>query len=121
MPTKYNPELTGNARQLRKNMTAEERQLWYQYLRTYPVNFYRQRVMGHYIVDFYCAKAKLVVELDGSQHYDEAGLAYDRARTEYLESLGMTVLRIPNDQIWKNLRGVCEAIDETVARSLHRL
>ena len=121
MPTKYNPELTGNARQLRKNMTAEEKQLWYQYLRTYPVKFYRQRVMGHYIVDFYCAKAKLVVELDGSQHYDEAGLAYDRARTAYLESLGMTVFRIPNDQIWKNLRGVCEAIDEAVARGSEQL
>ena len=77
--------------------------------------------MGHYIVDFYCAKARLVVELDGSQHYDEAGLAYDRARTAYLESLGMTVLRIPNDQIWKNLRGVFEAIDEAVARGSEQL
>ena len=114
MPTKYNPELIGNARQLRKNMTAEERTLWYQYLRTYPVKFYRQRTMGNYIVDFYCAKARLVVEIDGSQHYEDEGLDYDRARTAFLESLGLTVLRVPNNEIWRNLRGVCEAIDEQV-------
>ncbi len=114
MPTKYNPELIGNARQLRKNMTAEERTLWYQYLRTYPLKFYRQRTMGNYIVDFYCAKARLVVEIDGSQHYEDEGLDYDRARTAFLESLGLTVLRVPNNEIWRNLRGVCEAIDEQV-------
>ncbi len=114
MPVKHNPELIGNARQLRKNMTAEERTLWYQYLRSYPVKFYRQRPMGHYIVDFYCAKARLVVEIDGSQHYENQGLVYDQARTAYLESLGLKVLRVPNNEIWKNLRGVCEAIDEQV-------
>ena len=117
MPTKYNPELIGNARQLRKNMTAEERTLWYQYLRTYPLKFYRQRTMGHYIVDFYCAKARLVVEIDGSQHYEDQGLEYDRTRTAYLESLGLTVLRVPNNEIWRNLRGVCEAIDEQVRQA----
>ena len=117
MAGKHNPELVGNARQLRKNMTAEERILWYQYLRTYPVKFYRQRTMGHYIVDFYCAKARLVVEIDGSQHYEDEGLEYDRARTAYLESLGLKVLRVPNNEIWKNLRGVCEAIDEQVRRA----
>ena len=117
MAGKHNPELVGNARQLRKNMTAEERILWYQYLRSYPVKFYRQRTMGHYIVDFYCAKARLVVEIDGSQHYEDEGLEYDRARTAYLESLGLKVLRVPNNEIWKNLRGVCEAIDEQVRRA----
>ena len=114
MSAKNNPELLGNARRLRKNMTAEERILWYQYLRTYPVKFYRQRIMGHYIVDFYCAKARLVVEIDGSQHYEDQGLDYDRARTAFLEGLGLKVLRVPNNEIWKNLRGVCEAIDEQV-------
>ncbi len=114
MPVKHNPELIGNARQLRKNMTAEERILWYQYLRNYPVKFYRQRTMGHYIVDFYCAKAHLVVEIDGSQHYEDKGLEYDQARTAFLEGLGLTVLRVPNNEVWKNLRGVCEAIDEQV-------
>ena len=117
MQKKNNSELLANARQLRKNMTAEERILWYQYLRTYPVKFYRQRTMGHYIVDFYCARAKLVVEIDGSQHYEDQGLDYDRARTAYLESLGLKVLRVPNNEIWKNLRGVCEAIDEQVRRA----
>ena len=114
MPVKHNPELLENARGLRKNMTLEERILWYQYLRSYPVKFYRQRIMGHYIVDFYCAKAKLVVELDGSQHYDDEGMAYDKARTAYLEGLGLTVLRVPNNEVKRNLRGVCEAIDEQV-------
>ena len=114
MPGKYNSELVGNARKLRRNMTDEERILWYQYLRTYPVKFYRQRPMGHYIVDFYCAKARLVVEIDGSQHYEDQGLEYDRTRTAYLESLGLTVLRVPNNDLRKNLRGVCEAIDEQV-------
>ncbi len=120
---KHNPELTGNARQLRKNMTLEERILWYQYLRSYPVKFYRQRVLGHYIADFYCAKARLVVELDGSQHYEDAGLAHDKLRTERLEEFGLTVLRVPNNEVKRNLRGVCEAIDELVrqAGNLRRL
>ncbi|MBR6376460.1 MAG: endonuclease domain-containing protein [Oscillospiraceae bacterium] len=114
---KHNPELTGNARQLRKNMTPEERILWYQYLRNYPVKFYRQRVLGNYIADFYCAKAKLVVELDGSQHYEAPGLTYDKLRTERLEELGLTVLRVPNNEVKRNLRGVCEAIDELVRQA----
>ena len=114
---KHNPELTGNARQLRKNMTLEERILWYQYLRNYPVKFYRQRVLGNYIADFYCAKARLVVELDGSQHYEAAGLAYDRLRTERLEEFDLTVLRVPNNEVKRNLRGVCEAIDELVRQA----
>ena len=117
MPHTHNPALVENARQLRKNMTPEERTLWYQYLRTYPLKFYRQRVLGHYIADFYCAKAKLIVELDGSQHYEERGLAYDKMRTEYLEGLGLTVLRVPNTEVKRNLRGVCEAIDELVRQA----
>ena len=114
---KHNPELTGNARRLRKNMTLEERILWYQYLRSYPVKFYRQRVLGHYIADFYCAKARLVVELDGSQHYEATGLAHDKLRTERLEEFGLTVLRVPNNEVKRNLRGVCEAIDELVRKA----
>ena len=109
---KHNPALTENARQLRKNMTLEERILWYQYLRTHPVKFYRQRVLGQYIADFYCAKAKLVIELDGSQHYSPEGLLKDRIRTEKLAEFGMTVIRIPNTDVLKNLRGVCAYIDE---------
>lgn len=118
MVRKTNPELSWNAKQLRKNMTLEERILWYQYLRNYPVKFYRQRVIGYFIADFYCAQAKLVVELDGSQHYEAEGLAYDKMRTEFLEEFGLTVLRVPNNEVRNNLRGVCEYIDWLVAKRL---
>ena len=114
MPRKTNPELTWNAKQLRKNMTLEERILWYHYLRSYPVKFYRQRAVGYFVADFYCAQAKLIIELDGSQHYEEAGAAYDKMRTEFLEDLGLTVLRVPNSEIKSNLRGVCAYIDHLV-------
>ena len=70
MQKKHNEQLTPFAKQLRRDMTKEERRLWYDFLRTYPAHVYRQRVIGHYIVDFYCAEAKLVIELDGSQHYE---------------------------------------------------
>ena len=113
---KYNPALTENARRLRKNMTLEERILWYHYLRTYPVKFYRQRVIGHYIADFYCAKAKLVIELDGSQHYETQGALHDRIRTEFLADFGLTVLRIPNTDVKRNLSGVCDYIDAYLQR-----
>ena len=92
-------------------MTKEERHLWYDYLRNHPAKFRRQAVFGKYIADFYCAKAKLVIELDGSQHYEEKGLEADRERTEFLKSYGIRVLRIPNNAVTKNLRGVCDYID----------
>ena len=92
-------ELNDLARQLRKNMTLEERILWYQYLRAYPVQWNRQKVIGRYIVDFYCKRAKLIVELDGSQHYDPQMIAYDRERTAYLNSLGYRVLRFTNTDV----------------------
>ena len=102
------------AQELRKNMTLEERTLWYQYLRTYPMQWNRQKVIGSYIVDFYCKRAKLIVELDGSQHYDSETAAYDQERTAYLNSLGYTVLRFSNTDIKTNLTGVCAAIDRAV-------
>ena len=95
-------------------MTKEERHLWYDFLKTYPVRFLRQKVIGTYIVDFYCAKAALVVELDGSQHYDEAALLKDKERTAYLEACGLMVLRIPNNELNRNFRGLCEHIDKLV-------
>ena len=106
--------LTKLSQNLRKNATNEENTLWYQYLRKHPVQFRRQCVFGTYIVDFYCAKAQLVVELDGSQHYEPEEIAKDEARTKYLESLGLLVLRFPNNYIHQNLRGVCQAIDQAV-------
>ena len=103
-----------NARKLRREMTEQERRLWYTFLRTYPVKMYKQRIIGGYIVDFYCASAKLVIELDGSQHYDEKGIDYDRKRTEFLNSLGLEVLRFSNADVNVRFRQVCEMIDNRV-------
>lgn len=108
---KRNPSLKQNAQNLRRNMTKEERKLWYDFLRDYPAQFRRQLVIGNYIVDFYCEKAKLVVELDGSQHYEPEGVEADARRTQYLQSLGLCVLRFSNGDVNRNFRGVCEAID----------
>ena len=117
MKFKHNPKLTPYAKQLRKEMTKEESRLWYDFLRDYPVRFLRQKVIGNFIADFYCHQAKLVIELDGSQHYEEAGLAYDAERTAFLEGLGLRVLRIPNNEVNSNFRGVCEYIDAAVQES----
>ena len=119
MKFKHNPELTYNARQLRKNMTKEERHLWYDFLRNYPVNFLRQKVIDNYIVDFYCAQARLAIELDGSQNYEEAAVLKDKIRTEQLENRNITVLRIPNNEIMKNFAGVCEYIDNQVKNLIY--
>ena len=114
MDRKHNPALTQRARELRKNMTREEKQLWYQFLRTHPLRFLRQKVIDNYIVDFYCHEARLVIELDGSQHYEKDGLLRDQIRTECIEQRGLTVLRIPNNAVWENFEGVCAYIDEVV-------
>jgi very-short-patch-repair endonuclease len=100
-------------------MTKEERHLWYDFLRGYPVRFLRQKVIDHYIVDFYCSAAGLVVELDGSQHYDEAAIIKDNERTKYLESQGLKVIRISNNEINNNFRGVCEFIYAEIEKSTH--
>ena len=115
---KHNTALTENAKAHRKNMTKEERHLWYDFLRTYPVRFLRQKVIDRYIADFYCHAARLVIELDGSQHYEEQGLLRDKIRTERIESRWLTVLRIPNNEINRNFRGVCEYIDNWVKEAL---
>jgi len=111
MDYKHNPNLTGNARKLRKEMTKEERHLWYDFLRQYPVRFLRQKVIDDYIVDFYCSKAGLVVELDGSQHYEPEGALHDSIRTHRLEKRNLVVIRIPNNAVNQNFAGVCEYID----------
>ncbi len=89
-------------------MTKEERHLWYDFLKLLPYTFNRQKVIGPYIVDFYCAEAKLVIELDGSQHYESKAYAYDRKRDDYLKSLGLTVIRYSNYEVNDNFDGVCE-------------
>ncbi len=91
-------------------MTKEERHLWYDFLKSLPVTINRQKVIGNYIVDFYCASSKLVIELDGSQHFMDEGLEYDRRRDAYLKSLGLTVVRYANSDINENFDGVCEDI-----------
>ncbi|MBR5293415.1 MAG: endonuclease domain-containing protein [Oscillospiraceae bacterium] len=105
--------LEGNAQNLRKNQTKEEGLLWYRFLCRYPVKFRRQYIIGNYIVDFYCHGAKLAVELDGSQHYDPAEAEKDRARTAYLESLGLRVLRFSNLDVLRRFEDVCAEIDRT--------
>ena len=118
MERKHNSNLTGNAKTLRKNMTKEERHLWYDFLRGYPVRFLRQKVIDHYIVDFYCHAARLVIELDGSQHYDPDTQIHDALRTKIVESRNLKVIRIPNNAIKENFRGVCEYIDICVHERL---
>lgn len=109
-----------NARLLRRDMTPQERKLWYLYLRTYKPRIYRQRPVGKYILDFYCAKAKVAIEIDGGQHYDESDQEkYDAKRTKYLNDQNIKVIRIPNNQIDGNLTGVCEYIDRVINMALN--
>ena len=121
MQPKHNKQLVPFAKQLRKEMTKEERHLWYDFLRSYPVRFSRQKVLGKYIADFYSAEAKLVIELDGSQHYEDSNIKLDAARTAFLEGYGLRVIRIPNNEIGRNFRGVCAYIDTAVKQSLSQL
>ncbi len=121
MQSKHNKQLVPFAKQLRKEMTKEERHLWYDFLRTYPVRFFRQKVLGKYIADFYSAQAKLVIALDGSQHYEEIGVQKDTARTTFLEGYGLKIIRIPNNEVSRNFPGVCEYIDTAVKQSLSQL
>ena len=114
----YNRANIPLAKQLRKNMTPWERKLWYDYLRYYPVRFQRQKAIGNYIVDFYCAKARLVIELDGGGHYTTEQAEKDEIRTKELENTKLQVLRICNLDIDQNLSGVCEYINTMVQKSL---
>ena len=117
MNSTNNSQLTDNAKTLRKNMTKEERRLWYDFLKTIPVTVNRQKVLGKYIVDFYIASAKLVVELDGSQHYEDKGVESDKRRDEFLNSLGIKVLRYSNLDINKRFESVCRDILNNLATS----
>ena len=120
MDRKHNAAFTENARALRKNMTKEERHLWYDFLRSYSVRFLRQKVIDRYIVDFYCHDARLIVELDGSQHFDPKNKQRDLERTRVLESRGLQVIRIPNNEVNQNFRSVCEYIDHLVQERINR-
>ena len=112
--------MLSNARRLRRDMTPWERRLWYMFLRKHPIHIYRQRVIGPYIVDFYCDTAKLAIELDGSQHYMEDEIEYDRARTAYLMRRGIEVLRFPNVEVDRHFPEVCEQIDRVIKTQMGR-
>jgi len=118
---RYNGYNNGNldkARSLRKNMTAQEKRLWYDFLKAYPIRFYRQRPIDRYIPDFYSSTAKLAIELDGDQHGEDLAREYDRVRTERLQAFGLEVLRFANEEVDRSFESVCHLINETVK---HRL
>lgn len=121
MSLKYNGKIIPIAKSLRKRATRQEKHLWYDFLSGYEVRFQRQKVIGNYIADFYCHKAKLVVEVDGSQHYTLAGETADEFRTEILEEYGLKVIRITNRQVNEKFKEVCEYIDMVVNDSLSQL
>ena len=104
--------------ELRRNLTKEERHLWYDFLKTYPVQFRRQYQVGPYYLDFYCYQVNIAVELDGSQHFEPEAIQYDLKRTRFLAERGITVLRFSNLDIWKNFEAVCQVIDEKVKEAL---
>ena len=113
METK-NQKLLQNAKALRKDMTKQERHLWYDFLRDYPVKIYKQRIIGNFIVDFYCASARVVIELDGSQHFSEEGVYKDQKRDSFFKSHDLEVIRLSNLEIDQNFEGVCEHIDRRI-------
>ena len=120
MPLNYNGKNIVLAKNLRKNATPQEKHLWYDFLSTYEVRFQRQKPIGNFIADFYCYKAKLVIELDGSQHFTESGKRNDEYRTEKLEDLDLKVIRFSNHQINTNFESVCNYIDKVVKSSIQK-
>lgn len=108
----YNPELVERAKELRKNMTPAERKLWNEYLKTFQFRVLRQRPIHHFIVDFYCAQLKLVIEIDGDSHSTQESQSYDRERTEILNCYGLRVVRFTNQQVLNEFEGVCQKITE---------
>ena len=118
MSLEYNKNLIPRAKELRKNATPQEKELWYKFLSTYPVRFQRQKTIGHYIVDFYCHAARLIIELDGFQHFTPEGKAHDKVRSETLSGLNLKVLRFTNNDIDHRFSAVCQQIDDAVHERL---
>ena len=117
---KKNNKLLENARFLRREMTRHEKHLWYDFLQHYPVKIYKQRIIDNFIADFYCHKAKLVIELDGSQHYTPEGKSYDEARTEIINQYGIRVIRYSNLDIDNKFEGVCYEIDNIITERMKK-
>jgi very-short-patch-repair endonuclease len=118
MEKKHNKLLTPNAKELRNKMTKHEKHVWYDYLKAYPIRILRQKVITNFIADFYCAKAKLIIELDDSQHYTADGLANDEERTKILNAYGLKVIRFSNVDIDRNFNGVCMVIDTEISQRI---
>lgn len=118
MEKKHNANLTPSAKALRRNMTDEEKHLWYDYLRNCPGRFSRQKVLGRYIVDFYSAEACLVIEVDGAQHYLPENREQDEERTAFLEHYGLKVVRVLNRDVNNNFSGVCSRLEQTISEAL---
>ena len=114
MSLPYQRKLIPRAKELRRDMTPQERHLWYDFLKDYPVRFQRQKAIDSFIIDFYCASAKLMIELDGSQHFSAQGLAYDEERSDVLSKYGLAVLRFTNTEIEKQFDVVCQRIHQEV-------
>ncbi len=114
MKVKKNNSMLQTAKMLRKNMTSHERKLWYLFLRHHPVKVYKQRIIESFIVDFYCASARLVIEIDGSQHFTNQGIEYDKERSAIIEAYGLKVLRFTNYEVDTDFKNVCEAIDAEI-------
>ena len=118
---KKNNKLLENARFLRREMTRHEKHLWYDFLQHYPIKIYKQRIIDNFIADFYCHKARLVIELDGSQHYTPEGKSYDEARTEIINQYGIKVIRYSNLDIDEKFDGVCFEIDKTIQERIKEI
>ena len=118
MSLQYNKKLVPRAKELRRDMTKHEKHLWYDFLSKFPLRFQRQKTIGSFIVDFYCHEAKLIIELDGSQHYTEEALGYDRERTNILNGYGLNVMRYTNFEIEHNFDEVCKVIAGEVMKRL---
>jgi len=109
-----NKSLKPKSTALRNNATKQENHLWYDFLRNYPLQFYRQRIIGEYIVDFYCPKAKLIIELDGMQHYEKDAVEYDNNRTKAFEEFNLCVIRFSNYEVDNNFKSICKRIDSKI-------
>ena len=110
----YNRNLVIKAKELRKNMTPAEKKLWYEYLREFPLRVLRQKPIDNFIVDFYCAKLKLVIEIDGDTHFSPEAKIKDEERTKILEGYSLRLIRFTNDDVYHNFEAVCQMINDFI-------
>ena len=121
LPINKNSDLLNIAKILRRNMTRQENRLWYDFLRHYSIKVYKQRIIEDFVVDFYCHRARLVIEIDGSQHYTSQGHSYDEERSKIFEKYGIYVLRFSNKDIDEEFEGACYIIDKTIKERIQNL